>query len=122
MVLAVLALPVAGVSQSPERFQVAGAANLVGQWTDVDDVRSEVIGSVDVFADIPLGPAVLHVYAEGGTTPKRAGVSTRIPSVNTDAGTALGPTGRGPSSGSPFRWAPVEPGTAASWISPDSWT
>lgn len=50
---------------------------------------------MDLFADVNLGRLIVHAYVEANTTPRRSGVSRRIPAANMDAGTALGASGRG---------------------------
>lgn len=71
------------------------AVNVVGQATANARTRSEVVGSLDFFTDLSMGPAVIHAYLEVGTTPRSRGVSTRMPFANMDAGTALSSEGRG---------------------------
>jgi len=94
MVWAPTALTVSAQTSS-QRVDVWAAANVVGQATGEDDIRSELTMSLDLFADVRLGPVVLHAYVEANTTPRTNGVSTRIPFSNTDAGTALGSSGKG---------------------------
>ena len=91
----ILAAPLAVTAQEAERVVVRSAASLVGQATGADQTRAEITASADLFADVLLGPTVLHVYVEGGTTPRRHGVSTRVPFANMDAGTAVGSRGNG---------------------------
>lgn len=71
------------------------SANLVGQATSEDDIRSEVVGSLDLFAEARLGPISILAYVEGNTSPKTNGVSQRVPFANMDAGSALGSNGDG---------------------------
>lgn len=78
---------------SPVRFEAA--ANLVGQATGEDEIRSEVVGSLDLFTDVRVGPISVHVYVEGNTSPRSGGVSQGVPFANMDAGTALGADGDG---------------------------
>lgn len=96
VVLAALALPAPGIAQQGSGpVDVWSTVNIVGQATGEDETRSELAASLDLFADARLGPLVLHAYVEGNTSPRRDGVSTRIPFANMDAGTALGADGRG---------------------------
>lgn len=58
-------------------------------------MRPELTGSADLFIDLRLGRALLHVYAEAATTRRAGGVSRLVPEANTDAGTALDGAGGG---------------------------
>lgn len=80
-------------SSSPVQFQAA--ANVVGQATGEDRIRSEVVGSLDLFTEATLGPILIHAYVEGNTSPRTGGVSQLVPFANMDAGTALGGDGDG---------------------------
>lgn len=95
---AVVALSTVGgasAQTSSHGLDVWTTANVVGQATGEDDIRAELAMSLDLFADVPLGPSVLHLYVEANTTPRTNGVSTRVPFVNMDAGTALDADGEG---------------------------
>lgn len=101
-----------GMSTSPSAAQAQPvsldfqtSANLVGQVTGEDDVRSELVGSLDLFTDVRLGPVTLHAYVEANTSPRTDGVSARVPFANMDAGSALGPDGDGRVQLSEFRIA-----------------
>ena len=74
---------------------VSSTLNVVGQVASAEDTQSELVASLDLFADAHLGPLVIHMYVEANTTPRSQGVSTRIPFANMDAGSALGAAGRG---------------------------
>ena len=93
--LSLVVLPVVGTAQEVEPLDLRSTVTLVGQTTGADRTRSELTGSADLFADLTLGPVIVHGYVEGSTTPRQRGVSTRIPYVNMDAGTALGGDGGG---------------------------
>lgn len=85
----------AGAQTPPDRFDFRASANLVGQATGADDIRAELVGSLDLFSDVRLGPVTLHVYVESNTSPRTNAVSARLPFANMDAGTALGADGDG---------------------------
>ena len=91
-------------AQTPP-VEVQASANVVGQATSEDDIRSEVVGSLDVFTNLRLGAVSVHAYVEANTTPRAAGVSSRIPFANMDAGSALGADGGGRVQLSEFRLA-----------------
>lgn len=74
---------------------LSGGVTLVAQLPSDGRIRPEAIASLDVFADVPMGPMRLHVYAEAGTTRFRDGVARLVPEANTDAGTALDASGGG---------------------------
>lgn len=79
----------------PAGVDFQSSVNLVGQTTGEDNVRSEFVGSLDLFADIRLKAVTVHAYVEANTTPRGGGISSRIPFANMDAGSALGGDGRG---------------------------
>jgi len=68
-------------------------ATLLG--ADGGRVRHEVLASFDWLAQAPMGPGILTVYLEGGTTPSAGRISGLIPEANADAGTALDTDGEG---------------------------
>ncbi|NNF11927.1 MAG: hypothetical protein HKN72_01810 [Gemmatimonadetes bacterium] len=89
----------------PAGVDFRSSVNLVGQATGEDNVRSEFVGSLDLFADLRLGTVTVHAYVEANTTPRGGGVSSRVPFANMDAGSALGSDGRGRVQISEFRLA-----------------
>lgn len=93
-VIALSASSVAARAQEPTSRTWA-SVNVVGQATREDSIPSELSASLDVFADLPLGATLLHLYVEGATTPSRRAVSTTVPFANMDAGTALDDDGTG---------------------------
>ena len=93
LALTLLRLPAS--AQEPDPLHVWSTVNVVGQATGADRIPAELTGSVDLFADLLVGSAVIHAYVEGNTTPRAGGVSTRVPNANMDAGTALGGDGDG---------------------------
>lgn len=90
-----LLLPGAALAAQERFASLAGGVTVVGQATDVASVRSEVVASLDLFLELPLGFALLHVYLEGNSTPRSGGVSALVPAANTDAGSALNGSGGG---------------------------
>lgn len=56
---------------------------------------AETLSSLDLTGTFNLGPGRFTFYAEGSTTPDDDGVSTRYPTVNADAGSALDGNGDG---------------------------
>lgn len=78
-----------------QTVDVSASANVVGQATGESQIRSEAVGSLDLFADVQLSSVLLHVYVEANTSPTENGVSSRVPFANMDAGTALGADGGG---------------------------
>ena len=82
-------------AQSPPPIAFGSSVNLVGQATSEDAIRAEIVGSLDLFTDVDLGFAALHVYVEGNTSPRGGGVSSEAPFANTDAGSALDEEGTG---------------------------
>ncbi|MEQ8330432.1 MAG: hypothetical protein RH859_08235 [Longimicrobiales bacterium] len=104
----------AAQERPPPRVAVATVAALTAQATDASGVRSEVIGSIDVFADVALGSVVLHAYVEAGTTPFSGGVFGAVPEANAVGGTALDADGTGRVQVSELRLAvPLSPRATA---------
>ncbi len=95
MLLATAVALVAARVAGAQELEVAGGATLVAQTTSDDRIRREVVGSADLFLDLHLGPATVHVYVEAGSSPSRGGVSQLLGEANTDAGTALDARRRG---------------------------
>lgn len=57
-------------------------------------INKPVIGSVDLSIDADFGPGMLHLYAEGSSTPA-VSASSVISGTNFDAGTAVDRNGKG---------------------------
>lgn len=72
-----------------------GNGTLVGQVTNDDGVRDELVFSVDIFVNVGLGPVALATYVEVNSTPFSGGVSELVGGANADAGTALNAQGGG---------------------------
>ncbi|MDX1495616.1 MAG: hypothetical protein R3253_16225, partial [Longimicrobiales bacterium] len=87
--------PAAAAQDETPALDLSASANVVGQATGESSIRSEVVGSLDLFADVRLSSLRLHVYVEANSSPRDNGVSSAIPFANMDAGTALGADGHG---------------------------
>ena len=72
-----------------QAVEFSGGLTVVGQTPSDDRVRSEAVGSLDLFMTVPFRRIRLETYVEVNSTPRRDGVSRWIGEANTDAGTAL---------------------------------
>lgn len=86
------ALPVKGESLNAD---VSGGVTLSTQHAYDDRIKSEMLGSIDLFIVAPYLGGEWTVHAEGSTTPHAGRVAAMIGEANTDAGTALTGDGRG---------------------------
>ncbi len=93
--IAAACLTAAPLAAQQPRLQLSGGITTVGQWADDERIQPEVVASLDLFADLRLGRATLHIYTEANTTPRVDGVSRLVGEANTDAGTALSRRRRG---------------------------
>ena len=71
-------------------------ATIIGQRTNKQTagIDKDATASVDVLADMPVGPGVLHMYVEGATSADIS-ASSIVGGANSDAGTAANRNGRG---------------------------
>ncbi|NIP72756.1 MAG: carbohydrate porin [Gammaproteobacteria bacterium] len=74
---------------------VEGGLVFTAQGARDPRVHTEALLSADLVARIPQGPGMWTIYLEGATSPRGAGVSSRLVEANADAGTALDGNGQG---------------------------
>jgi hypothetical protein len=74
---------------------VEAGITLTAQHANRRGIDSEWLGSIDLVAEMPLGPGKWTLYVEGSASPRRSGVSALFPDANADAGTAFDGDGAG---------------------------
>ena len=93
--LTLVALTLLAQHVQAQSAEVTGGVTIVGQSTNDERIRNEVVASLDLFLSLALGRITLETYVEGNTTPSPLGVSRLLGEANTDAGTALDRDRRG---------------------------
>jgi len=80
---------------SERKVSVEGGFTVTAQSTSDARINDELLSSFDLVAEIPNGVGQWIAYIEGNTSPRINGVSSVLPEVNGDAGTALDRDGKG---------------------------
>jgi len=88
--------PAQAIEVGDSGLNIEAGATIVGQRTSrqASAIDKDATASVDVLADIPVGPGALHLYIEGATSADISAVSL-VGGANGDAGTAANRNGRG---------------------------
>lgn len=83
-----------GAVHDGRQAEMAAGLTVTGQSAE-GAPREGLVGSLDLVADLGMGPGVWTLYVEGNTTPGSRTVAGRYPQANGDTGTALDGDGAG---------------------------
>ncbi|MDX8411996.1 MAG: carbohydrate porin [Mariprofundaceae bacterium] len=77
-------------------LNVEAGATIIGQHASkhVSAIDKDATASLDILADMPVGPGAVHLYIEGATSADISAASL-VGGTNGDAGTAVNRNGRG---------------------------
>ncbi len=83
------------VEESGTPIPLEGGFTTTWQHAGRSGIHDEAGVSIDLVATLPMGSGTWTLYLEGSTTPGKEGVTSRLPEVNADIGTALNAKGKG---------------------------
>lgn len=83
------------IQEQKSGIEVQAGATFTFQTSNDSRLEDEGLLSVDLTAEVPMGPGKLLTYVEGNISPREGGVSSLVEEVNGDAGSALDGQGKG---------------------------